>query len=155
METLPPPSSGSAAEQKNGADAVVLARNEALPVLPRLEISSAEPPLPSAEAVWSPILALRTFVEPLTSRAAAFLHGFNVAVAQEEPGAAAVTARTAMSGDENGAEPGAVGDAEEGGVASVCGPGAGAQLARFGHDRASVARESESDVEATLCSVQV
>lgn len=152
LETLPPPSSGSAAEQKNGADAVVLARNEALP---RLEISTADPPLPSAEAVWSPILAFRTFVEPLTSRAAAFLHGFNVAVAQEEPGAAAAAARTSTSGDENGAEPGAVGAAEEGGVASVCGPRAGAQLARLGHDRASVARESESDIEVTLCSIQV
>lgn len=43
-----------------------------------LEISVADPSLPSAEAIWSPILALRTFVEPLTSRASAALRNFHV-----------------------------------------------------------------------------
>lgn len=132
VQAFPP--SDSAADEKNGMDTVVFAQNEALP---RLELSSADPPLPSAEAVWSPILAFRTFVEPLTARAAAFLHGFNIQVAEEESGAAAVVeAGTAMNGAGSGAEPETtVGAAEEGRMAFECGPRAGAQLARFGHDR--------------------
>lgn len=44
--------------------------------------------LPAAEEVWSPILALRTFVEPLTSRASAAFRNFHVSFfdGQEEVG---------------------------------------------------------------------
>lgn len=46
--------------------------------LDRLEMPTAETALPSAEAVWSPILALRTFVEPLTTRASSALRSFHI-----------------------------------------------------------------------------
>ncbi|CAB1120062.1 unnamed protein product [Ectocarpus sp. CCAP 1310/34] len=44
--------------------------------------------LPAAQEVWSPILALRTFVEPLTSRASAAFRNFHVSFfdGQEEVG---------------------------------------------------------------------
>lgn len=55
-------------------------------VLNRLEVPNADSTLPSAEAVWSPILALRTFVEPLTTRASAAFRNFHVSFhEQEEP----------------------------------------------------------------------
>eukprot|EP00903_Cladosiphon_okamuranus_P006972 g6785.t1 len=59
--------------------------------LERLEMPIATSALPSAQAVWSPILALRTFVEPLTSRASAAFRNFHVSFHDpEEEGAGVV-----------------------------------------------------------------
>lgn len=51
---------------------------ERLEILAPTDPASAGPPLPSAQEVWSPIIALRTFVEPLTSRASAAFRHFHV-----------------------------------------------------------------------------
>ncbi|CAM9690204.1 unnamed protein product, partial [Ectocarpus fasciculatus] len=60
--------------------------------------------LPAAQEVWSPILALRTFVEPLTSRASAAFRNFHVSFfdGQEEVGG--VVAGGGASGDGGMAE---------------------------------------------------
>lgn len=52
--------------------------------LDRIDVSR-DSALPSAVAVWSPILALRTFVEPLTSRAPTFWNTSRFNVSFHEP----------------------------------------------------------------------
>ncbi len=56
--------------------------------LDSLKLPSQAVALPSAEAVWSPILALRTFVEPLTSRASAAFRNFQISFHDPEGEAA-------------------------------------------------------------------
>ena len=54
--------------------------------LDRLKLSSPPVALPSAEEVWSPIIALRTFVEPLTSRASAAFRNLHISFHDPEGG---------------------------------------------------------------------
>ncbi|CAM9094668.1 unnamed protein product [Scytosiphon promiscuus] len=65
---------------------------ERLEIPAATDLASAGPPLPSAQEVWSPIIALRTFVEPLTSRASAAFRNFHVSFfdGSEEAGGSGV-----------------------------------------------------------------
>lgn len=52
-----------------------------------LQVPNGDATLPSAQAVWSPILALRTFVEPLTSAASAAFRNFQVSFHEQQESA--------------------------------------------------------------------
>eukprot|EP00752_Nemacystus_decipiens_P006993 g6272.t1 len=70
--------------------------------LEHLEIPIATSALPSAQAVWSPILALRTFVEPLTSRASAAFRNFHISFhdpEEEEADGVGVTTTSTLSAE--------------------------------------------------------
>lgn len=81
-----------------GAGAGVIAVKSRHPLsLERLEIPTGTSALPSAQAVWSPILALRTFVEPLTSRASAAFRNFHISFHEpEEEGVGGVTTMSTL-----------------------------------------------------------
>lgn len=135
-----------------------------------LEVPNTDATLPSAQAVWSPILALRTFVEPLTSAASAAFRNFQISFhdqqesAQLGSGELAATAAVggAGSGDEENAGDGEsrrsctaiVVAPEEAQSAVVYGPGAGVELGDFGHDR-SAETKSEAGIEVGLRRVEV
>lgn len=103
-------------------DGEAIAENEVQADLPcvagleRLQLPAVEPSLPSAAPVWSPMMALRTFVEPLTSRASAaaeqgasLLRRFTVSFYEEElriegGGEGVVAARSSSSEDVAGGE---------------------------------------------------
>lgn len=65
-----------------------LQKNAAIEGLEKLTAADPSLALPSAQEVWSPILALRTFVEPLTSRASAAFRNFQVSFHDPEGEAA-------------------------------------------------------------------
>lgn len=129
--------------------------------LDRLEVPGTDPALPSAEAVWSPILALRTFVEPLTARASAAIRNFHVSFHEQDPrppgcgeaaAAAAVATATVAESDEtcarreDGCTSVVTAAAEGARAAPERRPGVNVEIAVFGHDRAVVLEEGESKI---------
>lgn len=135
-----------------------------------LEVPSADTSLPSAQAVWSPILALRTFVEPLTSAASAAFRNFQISFheqqesAQVGSGEGAATAAVGGAGSWNEENAGdgesrrsctaIVVAPEEAKSAIVYGPGAVVELGDFGHDR-SAETKAEAEIEVGLRRVEV
>ncbi|CAM9934196.1 unnamed protein product [Ectocarpus sp. 13 AM-2016] len=129
--------------------------------------------LPAAQEVWSPILALRTFVEPLTSRASAAFRNFHVSFfdGQEEVGgvvtggasgdggmaARAEEGRSSAAGTPSGGGGAAAPEAVRVASAERCWPAVpgGIEVADVsdGHERATAAereraaREGEEEVK--------
>ena len=161
MEPLNPsssrPTGGGGGDDRSGMVETVVHTQGG--TLDRLEVPSADASLPSADAVWSPILALRSFVEPLTVAASAAFRNLHISFydqgpAQQDSGGSSVTAlalvgSTAGEGrEEDPAEPhqsctAVVVPAEEARSTVGIEPCAGVEVVEFGHDRDAEAKSEE------------
>lgn len=120
--------------------------------LPTVDTSRAvDAPLPSAVAVWSPILALCSFVEPLTSRASALWNAghFNISFHEQEPTNGGSGSRV---GDRalrpSSVATAAVGEAVERGVKAPGGESAVALAAPAGESDTSLSANDTREREA-------